>query len=311
MTDAPNRRGGLLADVSVVVLCHDRVDEVRRTIPPRLDDVRQHGLELVVVDNASTDGTREWLAGIHDRERSFALVLSERNVGVGAGRNLGWERTSGRVVITLDEDVHVATAQLAAIAAHLRDDGRAGIVHPIPFHPTTGRPQIAAIPPPYQATNFHGCCYAVRREVIEEVGLHDPLCDFGGEELDLSIRARAAGWEVLQIPDLQVAHNSVTRPGPIATWRRERWTQNHARVLWRAFPVGRALPWSLLMLLAELRAASRRGAPRDVGMLCVAWARGLREGRGARRRVPPDVIRFYASRLGLRATLRRLRERSG
>jgi glycosyltransferase involved in cell wall biosynthesis len=98
-----------LVDVSVVILCHDRLDEVLLNVSPRIADVEQHGLELVVVDNASSDSTREHLECLAAERPVFTLVLNERNLGVGAGRNSGWERTTRPLVVTLDEDTRIAT----------------------------------------------------------------------------------------------------------------------------------------------------------------------------------------------------------
>jgi GT2 family glycosyltransferase len=299
--------GGLqqFGDVSVVILCHDRIDEVRRAVLERLDDVRSRGLELVVVDNASQDGTPDWLKDANTEYGGFDLVLNDRNLGVGAGRNSGWERTTRAFVVTLDEDVRMSTAELTTLVHAIRAEPAAGIIHPIPVQPATGRAQIAVLPAPHRATNFHGCAYIVRREVIDRVGMHDPECDFGGEELDLSIRVRAAGWEVLQLPELRVEHNSLRRAAPIARWRRLRWTQNHARVVWRWLPTRIALPASLIMLAGELRATVLTPAGRAPGPVLVSWVRGVRQGIRTRERIPRDVAAFYGARLGLRRVLRR------
>jgi len=297
---------GELTGVSVVVVCHDRLDEVVRNVPRRISDVRQHGLELVVVDNASHDGTQEWLTARHAEDPCFALVLNEQNLGVGAGRNSGWARTTGRIIITHDEDAEVRTDQLLALVAALDASESAGIVHPIPVNEATDSPQISIQPPPHHATNFHGSCYAIRRSVVTAVGMHDPDCDFGGEELDLSIRARAAGWEVLQVPSVRFVHRSLRRPGAIGRWRRERWIQNHARVVWRWFPARNAVPWSIIMLLAEVRGAASRRQFASVPGLARAWLGGVMSGVALHDPVPASVVHFYSRRLGLIATVRRL-----
>jgi GT2 family glycosyltransferase len=296
-----------LIDVSVVVLCHDRLDQVVRTVATRIADVQAHGLELIVVDNASSDGTREWLAQAHRNDPCFTLVLNDANLGVGGGRNTGWVKATRSVVITHDEDAHVTPAQLRVLADATSSPDRVGITTPVPVDPMTRSPQIAVLPPPHRPTNFHGSCYAVRREVIDAVGLHDEACDFGGEELDYSIRARAAGWDVRQLPQVVIEHAALRRAAPVARWRRERWTLNHARVLWRHFPAARALPWSFLMLLAETRAAVRRRDVMHVPRLVGAWFTGARQGRVSHVGVPHEVTAFYAGRLGLMGAMRRAR----
>jgi GT2 family glycosyltransferase len=290
-----------LDDVSVVILCHDRLDEVLLNVPPRIDDVEQHGLELVVVDNASTDGTRETLEQLASERPRFSLVLNNRNLGVGAGRNSGWERTTRSFLLTLDEDTRISTEQLASLVGELRSRPDAGIVTPVMFAASDGRLLAQVLDAPRQVTNFLGACYVIRREVIDSVGVHDCDCDFGGEELDLSIRVRAAGWDVIQHPDLRVAHNGRQRTSPVDLWRRERWTQNHARVMWRWFPYPQALLWSLINLLGQLRACVRRRAAKEVRAMSVAWLRGAVEGVREHRPVDRKVVNFYRDRLGVKS----------
>lgn len=300
-----------LDDVSVVMLCHDRLDEVLLNVPPRIDDVEQHGLELVVVDNASTDGAREHLEHLATERPVFSLVLNERNVGVGAGRNSGWEKATRRFVVTLDEDTRIPTDQLAALVDELRARPDAGIVTPVIVHPEDGRLQTPVLDAQRRVTNFHGACYATRREVIDTVGLHDPQCDFGGEELDLSIRVRAAGWDVVQHPDLRVAHNSRRRAAPVDLWRRERWTRNHARVMWRWFPYPQALAWSAINVGGQLRASVRRRAAGELPKLAAAWLGGVVEGIRDHQPVAQGTVAFYRGRLGIGALLRSRRSESG
>lgn len=298
----------LLSDVSAVVLCFNRQDEVLVNVPKRISDVHQHGLELVVVDNCSSDGTREAIKDIHKADPCFKLVLNDQNLGVGAGRNSGWHQTTRDLVVTLDEDTHITTHELIELISALRQAPHIGIVTPIMFHPVTQRLLVEVMSPPYQVTNFHGACYAIRREVIDAVGFHDDQCDFGGEELDLSIRVRNAGWDVIQVPDLRVAHNGRQRASGsvVPLSRRLPWTRNHARVVWRWFPYFRALPWSLLMLLSQLKGASKRGALRELPELVSAWLVGAREGIRRHEPVNGAVTKFYSSRLGLQQAIGRV-----
>ena len=293
-----------LDDVSVVILCHDRLDEVLLNVPPRVDDVEQRGLELVVVDNASTDGTREHLEQLLVERGGFALVLNDRNLGVGAGRNSGWQRATRAFVVTLDEDTRITTEQLVSLVEELRQSPHVGIVTPVMFSWQDGRMLTAVLESPRRVTNFLGACYVTRREVIETVGMHDADCDFGGEELDLSIRVRAAGVDVCQHPDLRVAHNGRNRSGPVDLWRRERWTRNHARVMWRWFPYPQALVWSAINLGGQLRASIRHRRVGELPRLTVAWMSGAAEGVRAHQPVAPEVVSFYRERLGIRGIAR-------
>jgi GT2 family glycosyltransferase len=292
-----------LRDTSLVVLCFNRLDEVALNVPPRIADVLDHGLELVVVDNASTDGTVEYLTNLRLEQPHFTLILNPTNAGVGRGRNTGWAETTREFVVTVDEDTRIASTELIALVDHLASTPAAGIITPVMFHPSDGRLMVPVLAPPGHVTTFLGGCYATRRALIETVGSHDPLCDFGGEELDLSIRARNAGWSVMQHPSLRVAHNGLAHSGVENRWRRARWTQNHARVMWRWFPYRSAFVWSFLNVLGQLRSAVRRKDFRALPMLVRAWSIGAAQGVRIHQPVRHEVVEFYRRRLGLRAVL--------
>jgi len=298
----------ILDDVSVVVLCHNRLEEVLLNIPPRIADVYAHRLELIVVDNASTDGTRDALRTLHNNDPCFDLVLNEKNLGVGAGRNSGWDRTRRPYIVILDEDTRITTEQLCALVDALRAAPKVGIVTPVMYHPLTGRRIGPVLSHPYKATNFLGACYATRRNAVTSPDAHDPDCDFGGEELDLSIRIRNAGFEVLQIPELRVAHNGIQRNENdlVPLLRRERWTRNHARVVWRSFPYFHAAVWSSILLAGQLRACLRRGAHAEVIALIKAWMEGVAQGIKMHQPVKPSVTKFYANRLGVGALFKKM-----
>lgn len=290
-----------LSDTSVVILCHNRLDEVMLNVPPRVDDVETQGLELVVVDNASSDGTREYLEKLYATRPQFMLVVNDSNLGVGAGRNSGWIQATREFIVTLDEDTRISTEQIESLVDGLRSDTTLGIVTPVMFNPSDGRLQTPEAEGRRLVTNFHGACYAVRHAVIVAVGMHDPDCDFGGEELDLSIRTRAAGWEVTQHPDLRVGHNSRQRSGKVDLWRRQRWTRNHARVMWRWFPYPQALLWGLLNLGGQVRLSLRQHAFGEIPVITRAWLAGAWEGSCHHAPAPPEVVSFYRTQLGLRS----------
>ena len=89
--------------VSVVIPCYNEID----TIAEVLNRVRAIYLpverEIVVVDDGSTDGTRDYLSKLHDRD--VYIVLHERNSGKGAALRTGINRATGDIVIIQDADL--------------------------------------------------------------------------------------------------------------------------------------------------------------------------------------------------------------
>ena len=84
----------------------------------------------------------------------------------------------------------------------------------------TGAEQGVNLPPGTEIANFHGADHFIRRSALERVGFFDPLCRFGGEEIDLSMRLRSIDYSTLNDPELVVYHDSYLRAGPEGRSRR-------------------------------------------------------------------------------------------
>jgi glycosyltransferase involved in cell wall biosynthesis len=110
-------------DISVVLATYNRAALLRRAIA----SVLAQGLagagarfELIVVDDASTDGTREYLATLADPR--IRVVLAERNLGPSGARNLGLEAARADIVAFLDSDDAYRPGRLAVPLAALAAD---------------------------------------------------------------------------------------------------------------------------------------------------------------------------------------------
>lgn len=229
-------------EASVVVLSYNKKEYTRRC----LESVAASdfaGLEIVVVDQGSTDGTRPWLAGFREECRARGIpvqvIENERNVGACTGRNQGIEHASGRWLAFLDNDVVVEDARwLAKLTARLEAEPDAGIVtakllYPEPPHliqfagcavSPTGRVQYlgrgeARDTPRFNSERELQCtisaCIVVKSALIQQVGGFDEAFNpVQYEDLDLCYRARAAGWRVLYYPEVEAFHyENVTTDG--------------------------------------------------------------------------------------------------
>jgi GT2 family glycosyltransferase len=121
--------------VSVVVLTYNNLDltkECLRSIELHSD---YRNLEVIVVDNASSDGSQEYLkdwvndAGSGAAERK--LVLNEQNKGFAAGNNLGLEQATGDYLVLLNNDTKVTPGWVRTLLNHLKADSSIGIIGPV------------------------------------------------------------------------------------------------------------------------------------------------------------------------------------
>ncbi len=187
-------------------------------------------LEVIVVDNASSDGSPEWLRG-WAQERSAAghrrrLILNEENLGFSAGNNVGLKAATGEVLVLLNNDTYVTPGWVRTLCAHLRRDPGLGLVGPI----TNNIGNEARIEIEYadltdmirkagEYTRAHAgrsiplhnaafFCVAMPREVYERVGPMDE--DFGVgffEDDDYCRRVHLEGYRVATAEDVFVHHH--------------------------------------------------------------------------------------------------------
>lgn len=255
------------ASVSVVVCTRSRADVLAACLgalrEQSLDDGR---LEVVVVDNGSSDATPALLAQ-WQRRRSHHVAVSEPVAGLSRARNRGMQVAGGDVVAFCDDD---ALAAPAWAAAHLDAHAAPGIGAaggPVVLTFPDGRPawagralehwwsaldlgdERAPFPPPHGP---YGTNLSVRRSVTLELGGFD--VDLGrvgpsllsSEEADLSARLWAAGHTIVWEPGAVVVHQ-VT-----AERLRRRW------VLRRGMAQGRTNARRLARLPRAERAAHGR-----------------------------------------------------
>jgi GT2 family glycosyltransferase len=288
-----NGADGTLTDLSVVVLSHNRREELLRNLESLCALQSAAAFELLVVDNGSTDGTREQLLRLRERHSSVIVVLSDENLGVAKGRNLGWSVAKRSFILNLDDDTHVDLEAIIALRQAALDSDLVGIVTPRIMDAATGALQSGYADKAREVANFAGACHLVRRSVWERVGALDPDCAFGGEEIDYSIRARAAGYATVSLGEVTARHHGVARAAATARRRQEQWVYNYARVVFKHFPISRALMLSGRLLVGHLASGVRVHGPAIVPALVLNTLHGAVAGRQRYSRLPEAVLRFY------------------
>jgi len=220
--------------LSVVVPTHDTRELTLRCIET-LEAEGTDGLEIVVVDDGSSDGTAEALAAAHPRVR---LVRRSPAVGFTRAANLGMAAAGGDLLLLLNSDTEVAPGAFAPLLAAFERDSRLGAAGAALYYPdgsaqwSGGRaptlpwlfalasglpPLLARLPfwrrakpvgaPAGQVDWVTGAALAVRRPVWEEAGGFDEGFRFYAQDLDLCLRLHDAGWKVELLPELHVLHH--------------------------------------------------------------------------------------------------------
>lgn len=283
--------------VSVIVLSHNRWPALRATLEHLMHRCGLPASAIVVVDNASTDGTPAHVAELYPEVRLHRL---ESNAGVEAF-NVGARGADGELLLILDDDARPDPEALAAAAALLgrRPDLAAVTLHP--RHPATGAsewPFAAAAGQGDDRWPVMGCANLVRRADWEQVGGYDGGFFLYRNDTDLALRLLAAGRGVHFNPEWTVWHDS-----PAASRKSVRWHRLATRNwLWIARRHGRGASGVLAGVAGW--AWAHRLAGVSVGR---QWAtiRGAAEGLLRR---PPAVWESTGEESGIGSGLKRLVE---
>jgi GT2 family glycosyltransferase len=229
--------------------------------------VTEPRLEIIVVDNASSDGSVE----IARREAPSAeIVVNERNVLFAEGNNVGLRRAierGGSLFLLLNNDTEVDPDFVARMLEALDRDPAAGIVGPkivydddrnriwyggggfIPFAWIPKHEHIRKIDGTFperggETAWVSGCAMLVKKEVIDAVGFLDPSYTIYCEDVDFCLRARRAGWKCLYEPRARVRHKvSFSSGGGMTPFKLE----NRIASTFRLYRRYKPLRWRILM----------------------------------------------------------------
>jgi GT2 family glycosyltransferase len=194
-------------------------------------------LEILVVDNASTDGSPEMV------RREFPevkLIVSKNNLGFAGGNNLGIQRARGRYLLLLNSDAYLLPGVLATTLSFMDKTPDCGVLGvkligedsemqpcarklPTPWLKLLVISGIAAKFPksrfwggadhswwdhdaPREVGWVPGAYFLVRREVVAAIGGMDERYFLYFEETDYCLQAMRAGWRVMIFPEVSVIH---------------------------------------------------------------------------------------------------------
>lgn len=183
------------------------VESLQATLPSDL------AYEIILVDDGSTDGTREWLATLRP---PFRVLLHERNFGYAIANNRAAAVARGEYLALLNNDLvllpgwfealrdaHRALADRAGLIGNVQLDAASGAIdHAGIVINLQGKPEHARALPPVACRIFTairrvpavtGACVLVSRSLWRQLGGFDDGYINGGEDIDLCFRARAAG----------------------------------------------------------------------------------------------------------------------
>jgi N-acetylglucosaminyl-diphospho-decaprenol L-rhamnosyltransferase len=318
------------ADLAIVIVSTNEA----KWLEPCLSTVfAQQGtatLDVIVVDNESTDGTRELV----ESQFPDARVVDSVNRGFAHGNNRGLEQSSARYLLLLNPDTEVIEGTFGELVDLLDGQAQTGLagVRQVtgdrellpsvrrfpsasralgealfserwPFHPSWSGERVldnAAYEWELDCDWTSGSFMIVRREALLAAGLLDERYFLQSEEPDLCLRIKRAGWDIRHLPQMTIVHHAGkagVQPRMVAqeTFARKQYARKHLgrgrRALYlTALALRHAIRATGIGGNGADRAARREGARRSLAALA---------GRGAPPFRPPaaTAVAPFADRL--------------
>ena len=227
----------IVPKISVIIVSFNTRDLLRECIESLLREAGGVSHEIIVVDNASHDGSMEMVAAEFPDVR---LIRNDHNLGFAGANNRAFEIARGAYLVLLNSDAFPGPNGLALSIMHMENNPRAGIggarligrdgswqpaarMFPSPLNEFLKISGLAASYPssrfigradrtwadPDQAAAVDwvpGAYCIIRRDVLDKVGGFDERFFLYYEEVDLCRRIAAAGYEAWYWPDVVVVH---------------------------------------------------------------------------------------------------------
>jgi O-antigen biosynthesis protein len=206
---------------SIIILTYNKFEYTKQCIESIRQYTAKDSYEIIVVDNASTDETVQWLK----QQDDLRLILNTSNNGFPKGCNQGIEIATGDSILLLNNDTVVTKNWLLNLTNCLYSDEKIGAVGPI----TNSAAYYTSIPVEYQTIeemqNFAeeynqtnalkweerlkliGFCLLIKKSVVDQIGMLDERFTPGNfEDDDYSIRIRKSGYKLKICKDTFIHH---------------------------------------------------------------------------------------------------------
>ncbi len=231
-----------MKDLSIIIVSFNTKELLQKCITSIIKTTKGISFEIIVVDNASTDGSPESLGDFQ-----LTLIKNKKNLGFAKANNQGIEIARGKYILLLNSDTLISNNFLKGMLRWMDKHPKVGIAScallnkdgslqgtggyfpnllsvfswmtiqdiPLidqfikPFHPMHEKSF-------YKNIRFYkrkkeldwvtGAFFLVRRKVIDDIGLLDEDYFMYVEEVDFCFRAKKAGWQVWYLPQWSIVH---------------------------------------------------------------------------------------------------------
>ena len=228
--------------VSIVILNYNGLRFVKKCLESALK-TDYDNFEVIFIDNASTDGSFEYVQKEFSHDHRLRIIRNQKNMGFAEGNNIGAETANGNYIAFLNIDTIVASSWLRELVNVMEADPKAGVCQSKllslkrpKFFDSAGdfidrygammrrggdfmEKDVGQYDKMEEIFSARGAAMITRRKIIKEVGLFDPTYFATYEDIDFCWRTRLRGYKVLFVPNSVAYHvGGVSSPTSFKTF---------------------------------------------------------------------------------------------
>ena len=227
----------LKVELSIIILTWNNQEVIKNCLDSIYSSAGDLNFEIIVVDNNSSDRTKEILKNSYPKVK---LTTNVKNLGYAKGNNQGIEKSKGEFILLLNPDVKLIDDFLTKITKFLQEHPEAGALGPQLLNPDRSIQPSCREFPGYSAILWElsslshifpgskifgrwrmryfdhnslaevdqpmGSALLIRRKTLEEVGLFDTNFKMFFNDVDLCYRIKKAGWKIYFYPGAKAFH---------------------------------------------------------------------------------------------------------
>jgi len=222
-----------MKSLSIIIVNWNTKEYLKKCLQSIYNDDLSHSYEVIVVDNASTDGSKEML---HQLFPQVKTILNHQNLGFAQANNQAIQLSEGTYILLLNSDTIVREGAIESLVNFVENNPEVGCVGAKLLNPDNSL-QFSCSPNPTLISEFMrmfhlpgirpdgyyhmdrwklniprevdvliGACMLFRMSALEKIGSFDKQFFMYSEEVDLCYRIRQAGWKVFWSPDAEIVH---------------------------------------------------------------------------------------------------------
>lgn len=222
----------LSKDISIIIVNWNTRELLQECLASIFKTIESLSIEIIVVDNASSDGSIKMLK---EKYPQVVCIANQQNKGFGAANNQGFDVMRGKYALLLNTDAMLTPGALSKLWSFAESQPQAAIVCGQLLNADGSKQNsFAAFPTlltlaintslleylfprrypskryehkqPLEVDSAIGACMLIRKKVLDEVSFFDDRYFFFFEETDLAYAMKRAGWRVYHVPDAFIYH---------------------------------------------------------------------------------------------------------